>query len=108
MKLTSLLQLKLKHNFVETPSKFIIAKLSIRKLGSSSVLIIMHYYYCSTDEDPSLRIESFAKINLRGVSTKLYFNLIFTMQTCKELIIATCGQVAKINKSVGLMAVNQS
>ena len=27
-------------NFVETPRKFIIAKLSIRKLGSSSVLII--------------------------------------------------------------------
>ena len=24
------------------------------------------------DEDPSLRIESFAIINLRGVSTKLY------------------------------------
>ena len=26
------------------------------------------------------------KINLRGVFTKLYFNLIFTMQTYKELI----------------------
>ena len=48
-------------SFVETPRKFIIAKLSIRKLGSSSVLY----------EDPSLRIESFAIINLRGVSTKL-------------------------------------
>ena len=38
----------LKYNFVETPRKFIIAKLSIRKLGFSSVpiimLIIMHYY----------------------------------------------------------------
>ena len=32
---------KLKYNFVETPRKFIIAKLSIPKLGSSSVLIIM-------------------------------------------------------------------
>ena len=62
----------LKYNFLETPRKFSIAKLSIRKLGFSSV---------STDEDPSLRIESFAIINLRGVSTKLYFNLIFTMQT---------------------------
>ena len=30
----------LKYNFVETPRKFIIAKLSIRKLGSSSLLII--------------------------------------------------------------------
>ena len=47
----------------------------------------------STDEDPSSRIESSAIINLRGVSTKLYFNLIFTMQTYKELItdsIAVC------------------
>ena len=30
--------------------------------------------------------ERFAMINLRGVCTKLYFNLIFTMQTYKELI----------------------
>jgi hypothetical protein len=49
--------------FVETPCKFITAKLSIRKPGSSSVFII------STDEDLGLRIESFAVINLRGVST---------------------------------------
>jgi hypothetical protein len=49
--------------FVETPRKFITAKLSIRKPGSSSVLIIC------PDEDPGLRIESFAVINLRGVST---------------------------------------
>ena len=55
-------------SFVETPRKFIIAELSIRKLGSSSVLIIS---IISTDEDPSLRIEISAKINLRGVSTKL-------------------------------------
>ena len=53
--------------FVETPRKFITAKLSIRKPGSSSVLIICHII--STDEDPGLRIESFAVINLRGVST---------------------------------------
>ena len=52
--------------FVETPRKFITAKLSIRKPGSSSVLII---HIISTDEDPGLRIESFAVINLRGVST---------------------------------------
>ena len=30
-----------KYDFVETPRKFIISKLSIRKLGSSSVLVIM-------------------------------------------------------------------
>ena len=71
----------LKYNFVETPRKFAMAELSIRKLGSSSVLIVM----MNTDEDPSLWIESSAIINLRGVSTKLYFNLIFTMQTYKEL-----------------------
>ena len=48
-------------SFVETP----------RKLGSSSVLIIILMLLVSTDEDPSLRIESSAIINLRGVSTKL-------------------------------------
>ena len=52
-------------SFVETPRKFIIAELSIHKLGSSSVLSII-----DTDEDPSLRIESSAIINLRGVSTR--------------------------------------
>ena len=47
---------------METPRKFIIAELSIRKLGSSSVLIIpiiiIISIIISTDEDPSLRIES--------------------------------------------------
>ena len=68
-----MVNIKLKYNFVETPRKFIIAELSIRKLGSSTVL----YYKCiiiSTDEDPSLRTGSSAMINLRGVSIKLYFN----------------------------------
>ena len=78
---------KLKYNFVETKRKFIIAELSIRKLGCSSVLIIT-----CTDEDPSLRIESSAIINLRGVSTKLYFNLIFNMQTYMELV-TSCQKV---------------
>ena len=56
--------------FVETPRKFITAKLSIRKPGSSSVLIICDYFHIiCIDEDPGLRIESFAVINLRGVST---------------------------------------
>ena len=78
-------------SFVETPRKFIIAELSICKLGSSSVLIIRLFEFTRpsqvrmykkgrvnsnsriirTDEDPSLRIESSAIINLRGVSTKL-------------------------------------
>ena len=51
---------------METPRKFITAKLSIRKPGSSSD---HHHHTTSTDEDPGLRIESFAVINLRGVST---------------------------------------
>ena len=32
--------------------------------------------YHSTDKDPSLRIESFATINLHGVSTKLIYILV--------------------------------
>ena len=39
----------------------------------------------STDEDPSLRVESSAIINLRGVSTKLNKYIVFTMQTYKKL-----------------------
>ena len=71
---------------METPRKFIIAELSIRKLGSSSVLIIRSannnsITIISTDEDPSLRIESSAIIILRGVSTKLNKYIVFTMQT---------------------------
>ena len=50
-------------NFVVTPRNFIIAKLSIRKHGSSLVLII----------SPGLRIESFAIIKLRGVTTKFKY-----------------------------------
>ena len=68
---------------METPRKFIIAELSIRKLGSSSVLIIV--------EDPNLRIESSAIINLRGVSTKLNKYIVFTMQTYKKLKYAFCS-----------------
>ena len=68
--------------FVETPRKFITAKLSIRKPGSSSVLIIC----ASTDEDPGLRIESFAVINLRGVSTNKTIICFIAMQTYKEII----------------------
>ena len=75
---------------METPRKFIIVELSIRKLGSSSVLIIQHIIIqciISTDEDPSLRVESSAIINLRGVSTKLNKYIVFTMQTYKKLNI---------------------
>ena len=40
----------------------------------------------STDEDPGLRIESFALINLRGVSTNKTIICFIVMQTYKELI----------------------
>ena len=94
---------------METPRKFITAKLSIRKPGSSSVLIIcdededpglrrsdedpglrrsdedLMKILC-TDEDPGLRIESFTVINLRGVSTNKTIICFIAMQTYKELI----------------------
>ena len=41
----------------------------------------------STEEDPGLRIESFAVINLRGVSTNKTIVCFIAMQTYKELII---------------------
>jgi hypothetical protein len=66
--------------------------------GSSSVLYIKRLLYIkracelnkshiiSTDEDPGLRIESFAVINLRGVSTNKTIIYFIAMQTYKELI----------------------
>ena len=84
---------------METPRKFIIAELSIRKLGSSSVLIILRII--STDEDPSLRIESSAIINLRGVSTKLNKYIVFTMQTYKKLKFKiTCISTIFVNQNL--------
>ena len=49
---------------METPRKFITAKLLIRKLGSSSVLI----NYVLMNIRVSLPIESFAMVNLSGAS----------------------------------------
>ena len=44
-------------------------------------ILYNNIYYHSTDEDPSLRIESSAIINLRGVSTKLNkYTVIFTIK----------------------------
>ena len=48
----------------------------------------------STDEDPSLRIESSAIINLRGVSTKLNKYIVFTMQTYKKLMSPSLIELA--------------
>ena len=44
------------------------------------------WWIISTDEDPGLRIESFAVINLRGVSTNKTIICFIAMQTYKELI----------------------
>jgi hypothetical protein len=52
------------------------------------IVIDMHNsFVCgiSTDEDPGLRIESFAVINLRGVSTNKTIIYFIAMQTYKEL-----------------------
>jgi hypothetical protein len=48
-----------------------------RELNNSHII--------STDEDPGLRIESFAVINLRGVSTNKTIICFIAMQTYKEL-----------------------
>ena len=89
--------------FVETPRKFITAKLSIRKPGSSSVLIcallLLLLSFSSTDEDPGLRIESFAVINLRGVSTNKTIIYFIAMQTYKELKSMYVISVCKIGLS---------
>ena len=59
---------------METPRKFITAKLSIRKPADLHIKTIMTISTDLTDEDPGLQIESFAVINLRGVSTnKKYY-----------------------------------
>ena len=50
------------------------------------MLIIMHIII-NTYEGPSSRMKIFGIVNLRGVSTKLYFNLILTMQTYKKHLI---------------------
>jgi hypothetical protein len=47
---------------------------------------------CGTDEDPGLRIESFAVINLGGVSTNKTIICFIAMQTYKELITDLCGE----------------
>ena len=59
----------------------------------------------STDEDPSLRIESFAVINLRGVSTKLNKYIVFTMQTYKKLITELYGEYTlhRLKDLIGLL-----
>ena len=45
----------------------------------------------STDEDPGLWIESFAVINLRGVSTNKTIIYLIAMQTYKELKLINLG-----------------
>jgi hypothetical protein len=42
----------------------------------------------SSDEDPGLRIESFAVINLRGVSTKLKYDMFYRHFITKNLLVS--------------------
>ena len=51
----------------------------------SKFLVRLQYYY-STDEDPSLRIESSAIINLRGVSTKFNKSLLSVVKKCNATV----------------------
>ena len=46
--------------------------------------MLIIYTIISTDEDPTLRIESFAIINLRSVSTKLNYYFDFLYQKKKD------------------------
>ena len=62
--------------YVETPCKFIIAEINRASIQSRHFMykkgrVNLNSRIISTDEDPSLRIESSAIINLCGVSTKL-------------------------------------
>ena len=61
---------------METPRKFIIAEFSIRKLGSSSVLIIMHWWRSELTDQKLCDNKLTWCFHI-----KLYFNLIFTMQS---------------------------
>ena len=79
------------------------------KITDEDILIISTdedvFGIISTDEDPSLQIESSAIINLRGVSTKLNKYIVFTMQTYKKLIsIAFAMQMYKENEDVFTMS----
>ena len=50
-------------------------------------MVVIVRVIISTDKDPSLRIESFAVIDLRGVSTKLYFNSVSLFMICLPHIV---------------------
>ena len=74
--------------FVETPRKFITAKLSIRKPGSSSVLIIFLNILLALMKIRVVRIESFAVINFDVVfpQTKLVISILqFILYTMKQI-----------------------
>jgi hypothetical protein len=54
----------------------------------------------STDEDPGLRIESFAVINLRGVSTNKTIIYFIAMQTYKELFMEPNISMTRLRNNV--------
>ena len=61
----------------------------------------------STDEDPGLRIESFAVINLRGVSTNKTIIYFIAMQTYKELSTISLQKKLIMNKNYQISILNR-
>ena len=55
----------------------------------------------STDKDPSLRIESSAIINLRGVSTKLnkYISMLFSLFGSISIFLVWMGEIGLLKGS---------
>ncbi len=60
--------------------------------------------FISTDEDPGLRIESFAIIKLRGVSTKLNIIIQYFHQTTPSSEMTEIAMVAESSKQLDLIS----
>ena len=71
---------------------YLIAMQTYKELITDLYGECIHSAFISTDEDPGLRIESFAVINLRGVSTNKTIIYLIAIQTCKELITDLYGE----------------
>ena len=60
-----------------------------RQIGNLQQYIYLKYNFVGTPRK-FIVVNKLTIINLRGVTTKLFFNLISTMQTDKELSTFTC------------------
>lgn len=79
----------------------------IRRLWHG-VFVFKNKQGISTDVDLSLRIDSFAIINLRDVSTKLNKYIVFTMQTYKELITRSLSSGSSRRKTTDRKLTNRN